>query len=328
MILTRRTATKVLRRAVQALVYPYAFGLGCMARVFGRAPRQFLSFSGGFGDDLLLTCLAREFIKRGENPVDIATLAPTLFENNPDVNRVIKRGVYSRAYYHGAGRRCFYSDIAYAPGSVAEDTCKIPDGHILQIMAAKRGIKGKIEKRPYLFLTDGELAEGKIAPGQICIMSQGKQDIMPNKQWFIDRYQDVTDSLRDEMPIVQVGALSDVLLDGVIDRRGITFRAVAAVLANSICFIGQVGFLMHMARAVDCPAVIVYGGRELPEQSGYYCNINLARRPECSPCWKYRTCDKDRICMREITSKEVISATKQIIRAVPARPLPVEILAV
>jgi len=33
---------------------------------------------------------------------------------------------------------------------------------------------------------------------------------------------------------------------------------------------------MHLARAVDCRAVIVYGGRERPEISGYICNKILS----------------------------------------------------
>ena len=47
---------------------------------------------------------------------------------------------------------------------------------------------------------------------------------------------------------------------------------------RSLAFVGQVGFLMHLARAVDCRAVIVYGGRETPAQSGYPCNENLYSR--------------------------------------------------
>lgn len=326
MLFDRRKTSQFSRRALQALVYPYAFCLGLLARLLGKTPRQFLSFSGGYGDDLLLTCLAREFNKRGESPIDFATLAPALVERNPDICKVVKRGAFSRAYYHGAGRPCFYKHIAYEAGNLVEDKFEIPKNHILQIMASKRGIKGGIEIRPYVYLSDDEQEKGKIAPKQICIMSQGKQNLMPNKQWFVDRYQNVAEVLGAEVSVVQLGAPSDVLLDGVIDYRGIDFRSVAAILANAICFIGQVGFLMHMARAVDCPSVIVYGGRELPQQSGYICNINLVSNPECSPCWKYRTCSKDRVCMRDITSEDVIASAKKIIRDPPARPLSAEIL--
>jgi hypothetical protein len=52
----------------------------------------------------------------------------------------------------------------------------------------------------------------------------------------------------------------------------------------------------------------VYGGRELPQQSGYSCNENLTQRPPCSPCWRWNRCEYDRVCMTEISSSVVIEA--------------------
>jgi ADP-heptose:LPS heptosyltransferase len=65
---------------------------------------------------------------------------------------------------------------------------------------------------------------------------------------------------------------------------------------------------MHLARAVECPSVIVYGGRELPELTGYPCNVNLARRPPCAPCWQRSRCDFDRVCTDAILPAEVANA--------------------
>ena len=79
-------------------------------------------------------------------------------------------------------------------------------------------------------------------------------------------------------------------------------------LARSELFVNKVSGLMHLARAVDCPAVIVYGGRERPEISGYICNWNIRTSPPCSPCWQRNRCDHNRICMTDIASKTVIEA--------------------
>lgn len=80
---------------------------------------------------------------------------------------------------------------------------------------------------------------------------------------------------------------------------------------------------MHLARAVECPAVIVYGGREAPWQSGYICNMNLFNAVPCAPCWRHNACDFDRRCMREITVSEVVSAVRQSLDR-PRHPLAIE----
>jgi ADP-heptose:LPS heptosyltransferase len=93
-----------------------------------------------------------------------------------------------------------------------------------------------------------------------------------------------------------------------------------------VLFLGQVGFPMHLARAVDRPAVIVYGGREMPWQSGYPCNANLSTPLPCAPCWRWNACDNpiERECMRRIGVDEVVAAVRE--RAARAdEPLEVDV---
>ena len=68
---------------------------------------------------------------------------------------------------------------------------------------------------------------------------------------------------------------------------------------------------MHLARAVDCRAVIVYGGRETPEQSGYRCNENLYSAVHCSPCWRLNTCPYNRMCLERIDVHHVVDALER-----------------
>lgn len=70
---------------------------------------------------------------------------------------------------------------------------------------------------------------------------------------------------------------------------------------------------MHLARAVDCPAVIVQGGRTTREQWGYPCNIHLVRRPACSPCGRYQTCPYGFHCLTDIPPEEVLEACVTLI---------------
>jgi ADP-heptose:LPS heptosyltransferase len=138
---------------------------------------------------------------------------------------------------------------------------------------------------------------------------------MRNKQWFPDRFQAVIDALQGEFKFVQLGSASDPPLQHVIDLRGKTnIRQSAAIMHQAQLYIGNVGFLMHLARAVECPSVIVYGGREAPWQSGYACNINLYTALPCAPCWRWNTCDFDRKCMSDITAQQVVSGVKELIK--------------
>jgi len=99
--------------------------------------------------------------------------------------------------------------------------------------------------------------------------------------------------------------------------------SAATILANCRVFVGNVGFLMHLARAVECRSVIVFGGREAPWQSGYSGNINLFSPVSCAPCWLWNKCDHDRICMDVITAEEVIDSVKLQLE-MPAENLPVD----
>ncbi len=177
------------------------------------------------------------------------------------------------------------------------------------------GIDGPVTVRPYLRLTDAERAAGRLAPRQIALHSSGASafSAMKNKEWFADRLQAVVHALRGEFTLVQLGSPNDPPLDGCVDLRGKTsMRESAAIIANSAVLLGQVGFLMHLTRAVDRPAVIIYGGREMPWESGYSCNTNLYTELPCAPCWRWNTCynQLERLCMRSITAEMVVEAVR------------------
>ena len=100
-------------------------------------------------------------------------------------------------------------------------------------------------------------------------------------------------------------------------------RETAAILAASRLFLGLATGLMHLARAVECRSVIVYGGREHPSQSGYSANENLYWSGPCAPCWLRNDCDYDRVCMSEILPELVIAAVRRQAERY-GTPLPVD----
>jgi hypothetical protein len=276
-------------------------------------PERILHFGAGPGDDLLCTVVLRELKKRGHKKIWMMSKNPELFENNGDVDQVLPVDYRFREYAWVWGKK--WQLLEYARIDVEADKSESPKRHILAELCGRLGIEGQITMRPYFFLKEEERAKAAWARGMIAVQSSGLggQMAMRNKQWFPERFQDVVNHLKADFKFVQLGSASDPALDGVVDLRGKTsIRETAAVLANCRLNLGNVGFLMHLARAVECPSVIIFGGREAPWQSGYSCNINLYSAVPCAPCWLWNKCDFNRTCMDKITGDNVIEAVRQV----------------
>jgi len=178
-------------------------------------------------------------------------------------------------------------------------------------MCRAAAITGEIKLRPYFFVSEAEREQGRVNRRQVIIQSSGIHALLPmkNKEWFQDRFAAVSKAIAGDFHLIQVGSKDDPPIAGAEDFRGRTsITELASLLANAVLFIGLVGFLMHLARAVDCRSVIIYGGRERPWQSGYTCNINLTGDTPCSPCWRWSSCDYDHECMKLISPEAVIEA--------------------
>jgi ADP-heptose:LPS heptosyltransferase len=284
---------------------------------------------GGLGDTLLLTALFRQLRSRGSRICAARSDFPELFFNNPDIDLVITGRGYPKAarfwrFSRGPGPRlpqfCFNPFLLKGsrfifrllgePGRpVYGDP---PSGHIIDEMAKSVGI-GRLDSRvPRLFPTPGELARAEPFAGGVAIQSSGKTSHTPNKEWGVEKFQGLVDALRDRCALVQLGTTGEPPLDGTMDLRGkTTLRQVAAILARSKVFVGQVGGLMHIARAVGTRGVIVYTGYEAPEQSGYEENINIYHHHELSPCWRREPCPHCREVAESITVEEVLAAVER-----------------
>jgi hypothetical protein len=279
-------------------------------------PAAVVYFGGAPGDDLLLTPVLRALHQDGRGPTWVMSSHPGLFAGNPHVASVLPfdDGLARALSLLGVRRmRLRYHD--YLP---AEDRSVAPDEHIVRLLARRAGIGREIDVSPQVFLTPAELAAGHVAPRQVAIHStaQGAGMALANKEWSPERFQQVVDLLGDAFTFVQLGMASDPPLSGAIDLRGrTTLREAGAILASSLAFVGLVGFLMHMARAVGTPSVIVYGGREHPSQSGYLENRNLFSAVPCAPCWLWSRCDFGRTCMDRISAGDVAAALVDLVGA-------------
>ncbi|MEI9898288.1 MAG: glycosyltransferase family 9 protein [Chthoniobacter sp.] len=252
-----------------------------------------------------------------------ATQYPGLFRGSPDLDAVIDcpRPRLGRWLREGLP----FVRLGYAHYDPATDQDEPLTQHVLIKICRVAGISGPIALRPYLFLTSEEVAAGRLAENQMVIQTSAlaAAHAIRNKEWFPDRFQAVCDYWRARHTVIQIGSLQDPPLAGAKDLRGQTsLRQSAAILANASVFIGLEGFLMHLARAVECRSVIIYGGRLRPWQIGYSANVNLIGDPPCSPCWLRNRCDYDHVCMRVISPEAVIQAAQE---QMTKRGLPLEL---
>lgn len=275
-------------------------------------PRTVLWYGSGFGDHLLCTAVFHELRKRGHRGLWMASGFEELFRGNPDIDAVVPIDWRYQELAKRVGGRSVMP--VYADIDPENENNEIPTRHIIALMCEKLDIQGEVELRPYLHLTDDEKKAGRLVDNQVAIQSSILAARLPilNKEWDPARFAAVVQALKGEFNFVQVGSPRDPLLPGVIDMRGkSSVRQTAAILGQSRAFVGLVGFVMHLARAVDCRAAIVFGGREAPWQSGYTCNENLHEAVECAPCWQWSRCDHDRVCMKNITVDRVVEAVRK-----------------
>jgi len=288
-------------------------------------PRRALLFGPlSLGDDLLCTAVLREARRRGE-PFAMFTARPELFAGNPDPARLLPIDDYHVAAVRRLGARVVQP---YYVGADPDDRQRdrLPPRHIIAEMCALAGLHGEIALRPHLALTDAERAGGRLFPGQIALHSSGLAAAIPYdaKEWGPARFAEVARQLAPHAKLIQLGAATDPALPVDTDLRGrTTLREAAALLAGSDVFIGLEGFLTHLARAVDCPAVVVMGGRAPAEIFGYTANRNLVNFPDCAPCARRTGCPYDMKCMTAITPEAVVAAAREL-ACRPRGPLAVE----
>ena len=225
---------------------------------------------------------------------DIDTSCPELWENNPYITKLDKNNAEiiqmkyplvhnsnEGAYHFIHGFRIFLENYLKMP---IKSTKFKGDIHISN---QEKGWTSQVEE-----------IVGKDIKYWI-INAGGKKDFT-NKWWDFNRYQEVVNSLKDEITFVQVGELNNPfhhhpLLENVIDLRGKTsIRQLVRLVYHSSGIITPVSLLMHLAPAVEVrhgkclknrPCVVIAGGRE-PVQWEMYPNHQYLHT-----CGKLSCCD-------------------------------------
>ena len=266
-------------------------------------PAKIYYTNGGIGDELLMTAVARAARACGR-PMHVLASYPALWRSNPDPASVqigLERWQYARL------RGWISSEIvhlAYRTGA---------PGHLAEQMAAHVGVTLPAGWRPILH----PAPSGPRDPRLVVIQNscQGARFSATTKEWPQDRWQELARRLARDFKLVQLGTASDPQLVETDDRRGrTTLHEAAALIGQAGLFLGLESGLQHVAAAMYTPAVIIYGGRSRPAETGYAFNHNLTRSPGCVGCGLNSGCPHDMICM-DIAVEEVEKRVRETLSA-------------
>jgi len=262
--------------------------------------------NGGLGDELMLTAIARAAREVGR-PAHVLTNLPVIWKNNSDPLSV-----------HCGVDRWFYAKqrgwinpeiihLAYTSGN---------GRHIAEQMADKAGVALPRDWRPILSArAPAERHSNLIVLQNSC---RGARYAADTKEWPQERWRELVTRLTPDFELVQIGSSVDPPLPRTRDLRGqTTLHGAAELIAGSRCFLGLESGLMHVAAAVGTPAVIIYGGRTRPHETGYAFNHNITRAPDCAGCALNTGCSNGMICM-DIPVSEVETAVRDAMNKPPA----------
>lgn len=241
------------------------------------------------GDTLLLMSAAEYLYKSSGQKVLIGTRYTELLENCEyiDVLDGFSEDVFNQDSY------CQLTSVGLAPVFISATKFISDNGvvrpawgdqHILVNVCGKLGIKTEVEIKTKLVLTDEEKRYGRFfEKNQIAITGAGWQKYKTIPFCTLQR---VVSRLKSQYNFVQIGHVSDPLLDGVLDMRAEgELRKTASILYNSDVLLCGIGGMMHMARAVNCRSVVGFSYAEPVYLENYACNINVfAKGDVCALC--------------------------------------------
>ncbi len=263
-----------------------------------RLPRLVYA-NGGLGDELMLTAVAHAARVAGR-PLHVLTDQPECWRGNRDPAS-LQTGVER---WHYACRRGWMRTeiihLAYLSGN---------GRHVADQMAERAAVTLAPDWRPVLRLPRPPPRNSRLLVLQNSC--RGARYAADTKEWAQERWQELARRLAREFTLVQIGTRRDPPLDAARDQRGrTTLRAAADLVAGAAALIGLESGLMHVAAAVGTPAVIIYGGRTRPKETGYPFHRNLTRSPPCAGCALNSGCPHSLMCL-DIPVEEVEQAVRE-----------------
>lgn len=189
--------------------------------------------------------------------------------------------------------------------------------HLTQYFAECAGVKLESD-RPVLNLLPSECV--KLEHKKPIITFAVKTGWSEYKEWPLERWARLV-SLFPKYQFIQLGATGEPIINGAQYMCGkLTLRESFSVLQQSTLFVGLDSVFNHACRALNVPAVIMFGSTS-PIGSGYREHTNLWSDFECSPCYKENNeisvhpmppCPYEHKCMKDfMTVDRVANAVRE-----------------
>ena len=275
--------------------------------------RKLYLYFHGIGDSLLFNTVLFYLGRSTGETFLVGSQHPEIYRGNPHVRHLPCKSHTTTVYWRRLLK--LFKIVSKVEYINYNQHGSIPPRHIFTLLCERVGLT-ETPKCPVIFLAPEEKAQRFLPKSNkpwIGIQSTGNSAHTENKNWSVEKFQEVAAALRQRYAVAQFGAPADPPLEVDVNLCGkLSLRQSFVALQECKGFVGQVGFLMHAAATVNVPSVIIYGGFEAPWQSGYECNTNIYNPVPCAPCWLWTPCPYSKRCMNEISSKQVIEAFEQL----------------
>ncbi len=177
------------------------------------------------------------------------------------------------------------------------------------------------ERSPRLSPSADAFAQSlKLLPGGIAPVALHAGSGSALKNWPIDRYRELAAHLRRcGLPIAWIRGPADVPFDvpsGDICIDQPSLPALAAFLSGCRLFIGNDSGVAHLAAAVDCPVVAIFGPSDPVTWSPRGQRVGIVyKKVDCSPCHRVKRPEEscERSCLDRIMVEDVLAGAEQIL---------------
>ena len=276
-----------------------------------------------YGDQLCMTAAVRLISEKYSYRIIVISSFPEIFKNNPRISKnigIIGRGLYfSRILRFLTGSNLENFLFQNTKFTYEDYMRKFGDGiHLVQAHSMHFKINlDYSEIINEIYLSEFEIKEYtkkfNLPKNYAIVNPNAKISYTPNKQWGINRYQEVINQCQNIFWI-QVGVLGDSLLEGVENYIGLTsFRELAFLIKKADFVLADEGLLNHMASAFKTKSLVVHSGFSQIEISNYDSTLPIVNKPqvECAPCWITDSCpQKMKYCTEQISVNQVIESIK------------------
>lgn len=168
-------------------------------------------------------------------------------------------------------------------------------------------------------------------PNSYVVINPNASDLMVERRWPLANFSKLVTSISKDLPVVLIGANSDVSyvsrinVPGVVNLAGrLSLGALLALLDAAKCLITNDTGPMHMAWALGTPTVCLFGPVDPAHYGRSAAGIEiLYHRIYCSPCLHEvdePPCHGNNVCMQRISVEEVLAATNRILHGQVTSP--------